>query len=491
MLEEYAPWVMEDLVGPHAQGRAYYMRPAERPQSVDEGYRDSAEFWHDVINEQIGAERVVKLSGFKLFDWVPRNPGLYHTGRAKSARHEAQNHVLSSEHIWTRGGSRSDPSALFRTVTSAGSRVRTLLPTPSPFQTTRTILYAPVGKVAMLSGGVGCVRYKPIELKSGGMAWLMSASSELAPDTGVPLMVSDELYQRLADGLHDAGGIECDIVGRTRFVSNQFRDLFSIQRGIPRLYIDVKEIRPRRNIRLPAEVSVAVSFFSRFEGVPKIYAAYVTFDPKQPGARVEAAQWMQEEYVEKMFEGQVLTDFDQRAPMFADALFTLDQVMTAPSLAEKIGNLVQLYGHFDWAQLDRFSYVEHEGDVIVTSNSYNIQNSQNVVINSTLTDTILTAGAMPVADEAQKKELQDLLQKLKDELPQAAIEKSAEAEAVAAQAKGLVEEAAKPQPNKPMLQMFGQGLKSTATFLKDTVPAVVTIAGQITSLIGKIHGIGL
>ena len=489
MLEEYAPWVMEDLVGPHAQGRAYYMRPADLPRSGDEDYRDSAEFWRDVIQERVGAERIVRLSGFNLFDWVPRNPGLFHTDQAKLARDDAQGHILTTDYTQTAAG--DEASALFRKATSAGSRPRTLRRTPSPYETTRTILYAPAGKVAMLSGGVGCVRYQPIELKSGGVAWLMSASSELAPDTGVPLMVPDELYKQVADGLYNAGGIECDIVGRTRFVSNQFRDLFSIRRGIPRLYVDVKEIRPRRNIMLPAEVSVAVSFFSQFEGVPKIYAAYVTFDPKQPRAQIEAAQWMQEEYVEGMFGGQVLTDFDQRAPMFADALFTLDQVMTAPSLAEKIGKLARLYGHFDWAQLDRFSYVEHEGDVIVTSNSYNVQNSQNVVINSTLTNAILTVSAMPVGDEAQKRELKDLLQKLNDALPQTAVEKSAEAEAVAAQAKGLVEEAAKPQPNKPMLQMFGQGLKNTAAFLKDTVPAAVTIAGQITSLVGKIHGIGI
>ena len=145
---------------------------------------------------------------------------------------------------------------------------------------------------------------------------------------------------------------------------------------------------------MPSEVSVAASFFSRFEGEPKIYAAYVTFDPKHPGARVEAAQWMKEEYVEKLCKGRVLTDFDQRAPLFFDTLFSLDQGMTTPSLAAKIGTLSEIYGNFDWTQLNRVIY--SEGEVIVTSNTYNIQNSQHLVINSHLEGTSLTVNNIPM-----------------------------------------------------------------------------------------------
>ena len=39
--------------------------------------------------------------------------------------------------------------------------------------------------------------------------------------------------------------------------------------------------------------------------------------------------WLKEEYVEKLYQGRVLTDFDQRAPMFSNSLFTLDQVLSS------------------------------------------------------------------------------------------------------------------------------------------------------------------
>jgi hypothetical protein len=158
----------------------------------------------------------------------------------------------------------------------------------------------------------------------------MSASSSFAPDEGIPLLVSDDDYQQILDDLQDCGALLCDLVGRTRFVSEEFADLFSVQRGIPRLYIEVAEIAPQRPIHSPGQVSVAASFLSKYEGEPKIYASYVTFDPARRGAKMAAAQWLKEEYVERLYRGSLLTDFDQRAPMFSDALFTLDQVIIWP-----------------------------------------------------------------------------------------------------------------------------------------------------------------
>jgi hypothetical protein len=55
----------------------------------------------------------------------------------------------------------------------------------------------------------------------------------------------------------------------------------------------------------------------------------------------------------------------------------------------------------------------------------------------------------------------------------------------------LVTEATVENPNKSLLQAFSDGIKGTAGFLKDAVPAVATISTQIIALIGKIHGIGL
>jgi hypothetical protein len=418
-----------------------------------------------------------------VFEWVPRNPGLYHTNEAAFARDEARHHVRELDQnaiakYFGKDGAPPDAATAFRSATSR-------------IGTARKLVYTPQGKISMLRGGVGCVRFKPLHLKTGRTAWLMSATSAPAPDEGIPLLMDDDQYQYLSEDLHDAGAVCCDVVGRTRFVSEEFSDLFSVRYGIPRLYVEVSEVRPIKPIVEPGQVSVAASFLSAFEGKSKIYASYVTFDPGRPDARKGAAQWLKEEYVERLYEGSLLTDFDQRAPMFADSLFTLDEVLTSPDLAEKIAKLRKLYGHFDWAQLNRFSYVEHQGDLIVTNNTITVSNSTNVVIQSSLTNAQLIAGTIPAGDDSQRKKLQELLQQLQDALPKTSFDKAEQAEALATQAKGIVDEAAKAKPNKTTLQLFGQGLKTTAEFLKDAVPSAVTIAGQIVGIIGKIHGIAL
>jgi ElaB/YqjD/DUF883 family membrane-anchored ribosome-binding protein len=459
------------------------MRPAQRPKIADKEYVSNSDFWGDVLDERITAERTVSLRDFNVFDWVPRNPGLYHTRNAEWAREEAQQYVRALEPRMFQeyidfDGAPPDAASIFRSATSGDSSARTLI-------------YTPKGKISMLSGGVGCVRLKSLQLKAGGTAWLMSATSTNAPDEGIPLLVRNECYQVIFDDLQKFGAVRCFVIGRTRFIEEEFSDLFSIISGIPRLYVEVDELRPLGQIHEAGQVSVAASFLSAFEGKSKIYASYVTFDPSLPKARKGAAQWLKEEYVERLYDGRLLTDFDQRAPIFAESLFSLDQILTSPDLADKIAKLVKLYGQFDWKQLDRFSYIEHQGDLLVTNNTITVSNSTNVVIQSTLSNAQLTAGTIPAGDASQRKELQDLLQQLQDALPKTSFDKAEEAEDLAAQAKDIVDEAAKTQPNKTRLQRIGTGVKETAEFLKDTVPSAVAIGGQIVALIGKIHGIGL
>jgi hypothetical protein len=482
--EEYSVWTLPDLVHPHTLGRSFYMRPANRPHASDKVCVDNATFWKDVFDERLGAERNVSLKAFNVFDWVPRNPGLFHTSDAAYARDEAQYHVRSMvqrdyNEYFDADGAPPDNAAIFRGATT---------PSGSP---ARTLIYTPQGKVAMLRGGGGCVRFKPLHLKAGGTAWLMSATSSSAPDEGIPLLVSDDDYQSIADDLQKVGSVNCDLIGRTRFVSEEFADLFSIQHGIPRLYVEVSELTPRQKILTPGQVSVAASFLSEFEGPPKVYASYVTFDPSRSGARVGAAQWMKEEYVERLYRGSLLTDFDQRAPLFADTLFALDQVMTSPDLASRISKLKSLYGSFDWARLNQFSFIEHQGDLIVTNNTITVTDSTNVVIQSTLDRSMLIADSLQAGDERDRKQLKELLAQLKVELPKTPFEKEEKAQALAEQADLLVKEGAKKSPNKTLLQSFSDGIKGTAGFLKDTVPAVATISAQIISLIGKIHGLPL
>jgi hypothetical protein len=361
IVEGQQPWNVEELLLPHTLGRSFYVYPESRPQTSDKGYAENSDFWKDVLNERTSAERIVKLVGFNIFEWIPRNPGLYHTDRAAWARREAQDYVRTvakSDYNKFLATADARPDHAFRAATSSTHKARQLI-------------YTPEGKISMLQGGIGCVRLRPVELKGGGIYWFMSATSSTAPDEGIPVLVPDFLYQRLIDRIRANGNINCDIVGKTKFISKELSDLYSAKYGIQRLYIEALEIHPTNAPPTPGEVSVAASFISGYlsdyRGESKIFAAYVTFDPGREGARQSAARWLREEYVEGLYRGSILTDFDQQAPSISESLFSLDQVLSSSDLVKQIRTLQQMHGTFDWSMLEKstFSYHTHEEKVMV------------------------------------------------------------------------------------------------------------------------------
>ncbi len=88
-------------------------------------------------------------------------------------------------------------------------------------------------------------------------------------------------------------------------------------------------------------------------------------------------------------------------------------------------------------------------------------------------------------DEAGRAELKRLLQELQQALDQVPPQKQEEAVAVATLATELVEKAQAEKPNKPAIQISGEGLKKAAENLAAITPTVLTIAGQIVTAISR------
>jgi hypothetical protein len=141
----------------------------------------------------------------------------------------------------------------------------------------------------------------------------------------------------------------------------------------------VSEIHPRSEPAPECQISVATSFLSQYEGKAKVYASYATFNPAVRGAQESATDWMLDNYVRGMYEGEVLTDFDQQTST-GETLFSLDVVLTSPDLAETIAVLKGKFGSFRWEMLDNisFSYEKHEENVMVK----NIGNNNRTNITS-------------------------------------------------------------------------------------------------------------
>lgn len=371
-LLESMDYAGEDVILPQTVGRSLVMQPETSRRGRDRAYYSSEDFWSDVLSEAVGAERVVTLVSMRLFEWFPRNPGLFHTEQARWARAEAEHHIRHIEErhydaFQQNADAPPDHAALIRSATTGKGP-------------TRTQIFTPRGKLSMLQGGIGCVRLQPAIVEGQRRSWFMSATSSDSPDEGVPLLVPDAIYQAWIDRIRVNGFATVSVRGRTRFIPERFTDLYAARNGIPRLYVEVEQIRDAGPDEGYGLVSVASSFVATLEGRTSIYAAYVTFDPGHVGARSSAARWLRDEYVRGYYNGELLTDFDQQAPMISNTLFSLNEVLTSPDLAAAISRLRSIRGYFDWRMLQEstINFTEHKEYVRMKVEANN--NSGNVVI---------------------------------------------------------------------------------------------------------------
>jgi hypothetical protein len=167
----------------------------------------------------------------------------------------------------------------------------------------------------------------------------MSASSSGAPDDGIPVAIPDHYYPTVIDSIQRYGRCRVNITGQVKLVAENHSHLYSSFGSVPQIYVEAEEVTAIHTERASNEVSVAVSFKSTFEGLPGLYATYVTFDPAVAGSRKEAIEWLNNEYVQARYGGTIVTDFDQQANSFSRVLFSLDTVMTKHDLSETIRSL--------------------------------------------------------------------------------------------------------------------------------------------------------
>ncbi|GAB4523379.1 MAG: hypothetical protein OHK0046_36990 [Anaerolineae bacterium] len=88
-------------------------------------------------------------------------------------------------------------------------------------------------------------------------------------------------------------------------------------------------------------------------------------------------------------------------------------------------------------------------------------------------------GAMPAAGNDVRAELQSLYQQLADTLAQVPSEQKQSADAVKTLAETALTEANKPEPNKTVLTVTGEGLKQAAQNLLAVAPIAAQIAAKL------------
>jgi hypothetical protein len=285
-----------------------------RPQSAQQAYKnhhqfDSNEaFWRNLNRLQIFPDDTVLLKHFLILDWFPRAPGLYHTGNAEDARREAFDHLQI--------GFGDSPIR---------DRARVVGETrPNDY----TVVFTPQGKFSMLEGGIGSIRLKPIAIE-GIWHWLITATSDGIAHTGVPIAVPINHYRSLLPMIQQHGFVCTNIYGKINILADPFSRLFDRSERVQKMVLQVTDFDSCEALNLHPEVSVAVSFLSRYrrQDYPEVYATYVTFQPDIAGSFEDAISWMKNDYVEGEYQGSIITDFDQTQTIFREASLALSKVM--------------------------------------------------------------------------------------------------------------------------------------------------------------------
>lgn len=109
-----------------------------------------------------------------------------------------------------------------------------------------------------------------------------------------------------------------------------------------------------------------------------------------------------------------------------------------------------------------------------------------VNIKSTLTNVQQSIGDIQTDDLDTRMELEKLIKQLGEALEKTPVEKQEDAQAVAETAKALIDVAKSEKPNQTMLQITGDGLKKAAQNLAESMPLVLTLAGQIVVTVTKL-----
>jgi hypothetical protein len=450
----------------------YLLRPqVPQPGLPDEVASTNEELWRNVLpsKEAYRAGMTLTLERFLLFEWLPRAPGLYFTSEGKHARKLAQ------------GFLRQVPVPRPSGTAQLDSRIKD-----------REFLdvYDPYGKIAMLKGGVGCIRLRP-KMLEGGMFWFLSASSTGVAHEGFPVALPDSMFQRHIDRIKNKGALRCTLRGKLQFVPDAVAELYREIRRVPQLYMQVEELIPSSDHHADSQlVSVGISFLSEFEGLRKMYASYATFDSGQSGSLDETVDWLDEVYVQGLYGGHVITDFDEQMTRFSGATFSLRNIMENHLDLQQVQTVIQTVNLYQadtgrlFAGLTSINHLHVERiDRMEQNKSINIGSGASVSAPVVIADEIQRS-FNTLRDSNADPDLKGLLEKLLKEVQEAAqATRSPEGENAARDSRNLVEEATASMPRAGESARLGTRVLAWAKTIGEAGKPVVELITAILPLL--------
>ncbi len=452
-----------------------YLRPTERLQPLpDRRYTDNTSLWKDILERRLRANVVLTLEHFLLSEWFPRSPGLFHTQNAETARKAAMHFIESQPH---------QPD--LDDVDDADRERRYETPGAALVSPEFTYIFNPYGKMNMLGGGIGSIRLRDKQIQFGRV-WFMSASSTRVAHEGFPVAVPDEYYQRHADVISTKGFLPCTLVGRLQFLPEDLVKVYRGYTGVPQLYLLVEQIRPGEfpedTESQPFRVSIPITFESRYEGYPRMYAAYVTFYPSKQGSLERRVEWLEKSYVTGLYRGRVVTDFDEQEVHFTNAVFTLQRVMKGEIDKDQLNQLEGFRDviHVTVEKVEEFIMEKKEVRSIIVGPGAHID--APVVIADTIQDSFKTLGDSRI-DQEVKRVLEQLVREVNEVNKNVPREKAKSAEVMARDVGTLVKEVTSAEPRRKWYEVSLEGIKEAASNIGEVAKPVIEVVKRLVPLL--------
>ncbi len=456
----------------------YLREPVQLPGQPDRTFTSNFSIWGEVLAERLRASITIKLEDFFLFEWFPRSPGLFYTPEAERSRQEALDYTLK-----------------YPITSSLDGIDHAALKTKNVYIPDHMRIFDPYGKLRMLHGGIGCVRLQDKNI-NGERVWFMSASSTSVAHEGFPIAIYDHDYAKIIDQIATDGIVPCTLTGKLRFMPEQLETLYSDYTGVPQLYLMVEEIK-KSNRKLAMDdlpkVSVAVTFSTEKFAGGGVFCSYVTFFPSHKGSFESRINWLEAIYVESMYQGQIITDFDEGNRHFNAAKFSLEKVfkkqVSVPQ-AEAWIHGVHVYGGNTMMFFDSLTTVHAEKVAQMNQEKViNIGDNNTISAPITIADSIQNSfNDLKEAkiDQDIEKLLKQLLEAVNDVNKNATDEASVATEAMARDVETLVKEATSANPRQAWYEITMKGLKEAAKSVGEIANPVLEVLKKLSPLLGLV-----
>lgn len=283
---------------------------------------ENSEIWQHFRDRQLRDTYRVTLEHFHLFEWFPLLPGKYHQPRPQ----------------WIEESIRD-----------------TLRRAPDG-----STYFDPDGKASLIDLGYGAVRMLPRRIGTEDH-YFMTASSNGVCHQGFPVLVPRHLYGQLIHRIQAEGTIPVTLRGEMRYLPAA-PTFFGGDRTMPLLYLYVDGFTEHREPRPTIarySVTIAVAFLGEFNGVDGHYVTFYNYNPGRPTGLHDASTWLRDFYVEGLYAGRIISDFDEADAVFPDAVFGLPRVMQGQLNRVDVHKVLRsLHAHESQGN-QYYMYVEH------------------------------------------------------------------------------------------------------------------------------------